>query len=113
MALKKFDRVDTRTFSTELALRGPQKAGAIGPVFLAKYRFISAHEQSANNIVTGFFQMSDPLGTPGKISNNVLTAQPTLALDQHANSSQRALFTFQIFGRNSRSIMSTGRAGST
>jgi hypothetical protein len=24
--------------------------------------------------------MSDPLGTPGKISNNVLTAQPTLAL---------------------------------
>jgi hypothetical protein len=31
---------------------------------------------------TGFFQISDPLGTPGKISNNVPTAQPTLAFDK-------------------------------
>ena len=50
------------------------------PVFLAKYRFLSANEHTGNYIVTGFFQMSDPLGTPGKISNNVLTAQPTLAV---------------------------------
>jgi hypothetical protein len=49
------------------------------PAFLAKYRIISANEQSGNYIVTAFFQMSDPLGTPGKISNNVLTAQPTIA----------------------------------
>jgi hypothetical protein len=49
------------------------------PAFLVKYRFISANEENGNYIVTGFFQMSDPLGTPGKISNNVLTAQPTLA----------------------------------
>jgi hypothetical protein len=49
------------------------------PAFLVKYRFISANEQNGNYIVTGFFQMSDPLGTPGKISNNVLTAQPTIA----------------------------------
>jgi hypothetical protein len=49
------------------------------PAFLVKYRFISANAQNGDYIVTGFFQMSDPLGTPGKISNNVLTAQPTLA----------------------------------
>ncbi|MDR3423123.1 MAG: hypothetical protein P4L80_18120 [Xanthobacteraceae bacterium] len=49
------------------------------PMFLFKYRFMSANEQSGNYIVTAFFQMSDPLGTPAKISNNILTAQPTLA----------------------------------
>ena len=27
----------------------------------------------------GFFQMSEPLGTPATISNNILVAQPTLA----------------------------------
>ena len=49
------------------------------PAFLVKYRFLSANKENGDYIVTGFFQMSDPLGTPGKISNNVLTAQPTLA----------------------------------
>ena len=49
------------------------------PAFLVKYRFISANAENGDYIVTGFFQMSDPLGTPAKISNNVLTAQPTLA----------------------------------
>ena len=50
------------------------------PAFLVKYRFFSANEENGNYIVSGFFQMSDPLGTPGKISNNVLVAQPTLAV---------------------------------
>jgi hypothetical protein len=54
------------------------------PIFLAKYRFISANEQSGNYIVTGFFQIAEPLGnnaigTSDKITNNVWIAQPTLA----------------------------------
>jgi hypothetical protein len=49
------------------------------PAFLVKYRIAAANEQNGNYIVTAFFQMSDPQGTAGKISNNVLTAQPTLA----------------------------------
>jgi hypothetical protein len=49
------------------------------PMFLFKYRFMSANEQNGNYIVTGFFQMTDPFGTPAKISTNVWTAQPTLA----------------------------------
>jgi hypothetical protein len=49
------------------------------PLFLAKYRFLSANEQNGNYIVSGFFQMSAPMGAGGKISNDVLTAQPTLA----------------------------------
>ena len=49
------------------------------PAFLVKYRFLSANKENGDYIVTGFFQMSDPLGTAGKISNNVLIAQPTLA----------------------------------
>jgi hypothetical protein len=65
-----------------VAANGP-KGDARGwgdwPAFLVKYRFISANQQNGDYIVSGFFQMSDPLGTPGKISNNVLTAQPTLA----------------------------------
>ena len=49
------------------------------PAFLAKYRFLSANQENGDYIVTAFFQMSDPLNTEGKISNHVLTAQPTLA----------------------------------
>jgi hypothetical protein len=49
------------------------------PAFLVKYRIISGNAQNGDYIVTAFFQMSDPLGTPAKISNNVLTAQPTIA----------------------------------
>ena len=44
------------------------------PAFLVKYRFLSANKENGDYIVTGFFQMSDPLGTA------VLTAQPTLAV---------------------------------
>ena len=46
---------------------------------LVKYRLLSANKDNGDYIVTAFFQMSDPLGTPGRISNNVLTAQPTIA----------------------------------
>jgi hypothetical protein len=78
------------TPDTEIIIAAPPMESAWGPkgygqgvgdwpMFLAKYRFISANEQNGNYIVTGFFQMSDPLGTPAKISNNVMTAQPTLA----------------------------------
>ena len=49
------------------------------PVFLVKYRLLSANQENGDYIVTAFFQMSDPLDTKGKISNHVLTAQPTLA----------------------------------
>jgi hypothetical protein len=49
------------------------------PAFLVKYRLLSANKDNGDYIVTAFFQMSEPLGTAGKISNNVLTAQPTLA----------------------------------
>jgi hypothetical protein len=61
---------------------GPKGDGdgwADWPAFLVKYRLLSANAQNGDYIVTAFFQMSDPLGTPFKISNNVLTAQPTLA----------------------------------
>jgi hypothetical protein len=78
------------TYDTELILAAPPVVSATGPrgtaqgngdwpMFLAKYRFISANEQSGNYIVTGFFQMSSPSGLPANISNNVLVAQPTLA----------------------------------
>jgi hypothetical protein len=59
--------------------KGPGQGPGDWPAFLIKDRFISANEENGNYIVTGFFQMSDPTGTPGKISNNVLYAQPTLA----------------------------------
>ena len=47
------------------------------PIFLGKYRFISANEENGNYIVTGFFQIAQPLGnnavgTSDKITNNVL-----------------------------------------
>ena len=78
------------TYYTELILAAPPIENAWGPkgpgqgpgdwpMFLVKDRFISANEQDGNYILSGFFQMSAPLATPGKISNNVLVAQPTLA----------------------------------
>ncbi len=79
-------------YNTELILAAPPIENSHGPAgkpngqgmgdwpaFLVKYRFISGNEQNGNYIITAFFQMSDPTGTPGAISNNVLTAQPTLA----------------------------------
>jgi hypothetical protein len=85
------------TYDTEIILGFPPYEQAISPkgvvtnawgdypMFLAKYRFISANEQSGNYIVTGFFQISEPLGnnaigTSDKITNNVWLAQPTLAV---------------------------------
>jgi hypothetical protein len=81
------------TYDTEIIFAAPPtivesgpggKAQGPGdwPLFLAKYRFISANEQSGNYIVSGFFQMSSPSGLPANISNNVLVAQPTLAFGQ-------------------------------
>jgi hypothetical protein len=49
------------------------------PAFLVKYRIAAENEENGNYIVTAFFQVTDELGTPGKISTNVTTAQPTLA----------------------------------
>jgi hypothetical protein len=59
--------------------RGTAEGWGDWPAFLVKYRLISANKENGDYIVTAFFQMSDPLGTPGAITNNVLVAQPTLA----------------------------------
>jgi hypothetical protein len=59
--------------------RGNASGFADWPAFLVKYRLLSANAENGDYILTAFFQMSDPLGTPGNISNNVLTAQPTIA----------------------------------
>lgn len=75
---------------TEVILAAPSAVNAWGPkgvgqgpgdwpLFLVKDRFFSANEENGNYILSGFFQMSAPLFTPGKISNNLLVAQPTLA----------------------------------
>jgi hypothetical protein len=90
-------------YETATGPKGTAEGAGDWPAFLVKYRLISANEQNGNYIVTAFFQMSDPLGTPAKISNNVLTAQPTIAFGkgcgdfdiQMTNSSQRALFARQ------------------
>jgi hypothetical protein len=77
-------------WNVELILAAPSYETATGPkgnaqgfgdwpAFLVKYRLLSANKNNGDYILTAFFQMSDPLGTPGKISNNVLTAQPTIA----------------------------------
>jgi hypothetical protein len=67
-------------YETATGPKGDAQGEGDWPAFLVKYRFISANQQNGNYIVTAFFQIADPLGTPGKISNNVLTAQPTLAV---------------------------------
>lgn len=59
--------------------RGTQTSPGDWPVFLAKYRLMSANEEHGNYIVTAFFQMSVPSGYGAGISNNVLVAQPTIA----------------------------------
>jgi len=77
-------------YNVELIVAAPPYAVASGPkgdawgwgdwpVFLAKYRFLSANKDNGDYIVTGFFQMTEALNTEGKISNHVLTAQPTIA----------------------------------
>jgi len=66
-------------YETASGPKGSAEGWGDWPAFLVKYRIASANQQNGDYIVTAFFQMSDPLGTPAKISNNVLTAQPTLA----------------------------------
>ncbi len=63
-------------YETASGPKGSAEGWGDWPAFLVKYRFISGNDY----IVTAFFQMSDPQGTAGRISNNVLVAQPTLAL---------------------------------
>ena len=67
-------------FETATGPKGSADGWGDWPAFLVKYRFISANAQNGDYIVTAFFQASDPLGTPGKISQNVLYVQPTLAV---------------------------------
>jgi hypothetical protein len=79
------------TYNTELIVAYPpyvrsySPTGAVTtgsgdwPAFLVKYRIASESEENGNYIVTAFFQVTDELGTPGHISTNVTTAQPTLA----------------------------------
>ncbi len=69
----------TPPYETATGPKGNAQGWGDWPAFLVKYRFLAANKENGDFIFTGFFQMSDPLGTPGKISNNVLTAQPTLA----------------------------------
>jgi hypothetical protein len=66
-------------YETASGPKGDAQGWGDYPLFLAKYRFLSANRDNGDYIVTGFFQMTDALGTNGKISNHVLTAQPTLA----------------------------------
>ena len=48
------------------------------PMFLVKYRFASANEESGNYVVTGFLQFSAPTGNAA-FSNHFYVVQPTLA----------------------------------
>ena len=66
-------------YETATGPKGTGQGWGDWPAFLIKYRLLSANKDNGDYIVTAFFQMSDPLGAPAKISNNVLTAQPTLA----------------------------------
>lgn len=67
-------------YETATGPKGTGEGWGDWPSFLLKYRFISANAQNGDYIVTGFFQMSDPLNAPAKISNGILTAQPTIAV---------------------------------
>lgn len=67
------------SWATASGPRGSAEGLADWPAFLVKYRLLSANAENGDYILTAFFQMSDPMGTPGNISNNVLTAQPTIA----------------------------------
>jgi hypothetical protein len=66
-------------YETASGPKGDAQGWGDWPAFLVKYRLISANKDNGDYILTAFFQMSDPLGTAGKISSNVLTAQPTIA----------------------------------
>lgn len=67
-------------YETASGPKGDAQGWGDWPAFLVKYRFLSANKDNGDYIVSGFFQMTQALGTVGKISTNVLTAQPTLAV---------------------------------
>jgi hypothetical protein len=67
-------------YETASGPKGDAQGWGDWPAFLVKYRFLSANRENGDYIVTGFFQMGQSLGTVGKISTNVLTVQPTLAV---------------------------------
>jgi hypothetical protein len=66
-------------YETATGPKGSAQGWGDWPAFLVKYRLLSANKDNGDYIVTAFFQMSDPLGTAGKISNGILAAQPTIA----------------------------------
>jgi hypothetical protein len=51
-------------YETATGPKGDAQGWGDWPSFLLKYRFISANQQNGDYIVTGFFQMTDALGTP-------------------------------------------------
>lgn len=69
----------TPPYETTSGPKGSAQGFGDWPAFLVKYRLLSANKDNGDYILTAFFQLSDPSGTPGKISNNVLTVQPTIA----------------------------------
>ena len=71
--------VATPPYETASGPKGDAAGWGDWPIFLVKYRLLSANRENGDYIVTGFFQMTEALNTEGKISNHVLTAQPTLA----------------------------------
>ena len=66
---------ETRTSATGSVLA---KGWGDWPVFLAKYRFLSANEDNGNYVVTGFLQLSAPTGNAA-FSNHFHVVQPTIA----------------------------------
>ena len=52
-------------WATASGPRGNAEGWGDWPAFLVKYRLLSANKDNGDYIVTAFFQMSDPLGTPG------------------------------------------------
>jgi hypothetical protein len=66
---------DTRTSASGRSLA---EGWGDWPVFLVKYRFLSANEESGNYVVTGFLQLSAPTGNAA-FSNHFYVLQPTFA----------------------------------
>ncbi len=57
-----------------------RKARVIGRLFLSNTASFPPISKTAITSLLASFRCQNPLGTPAKISNNVLTAQPTLAV---------------------------------
>ena len=50
-------------YQTASGPKGDAQGWGDWPLFLVKYRFLSANKDNGNYIVSGFFQMTDALGT--------------------------------------------------